>query len=376
MAGEHISDRQRDILVAVCRRYVLTVKPVASGALVRAGLEWSSATIRNELAALERLGLVHKTHSASGRVPSAAGWQVYVESLPRSDARPEHQRLVDASLGAGGRIELAGGGGPGLRATARVLAEICGCVAIGFVGDPRTGIVEGVEIAPISQDRALVTLGFDDGSSSVRTVRLDAALLDGGAELRRLQGLLRELTIGRSLDDAGFALRERLDAQAERLDHLVAEALRIGLLLCVASYDPLWMQVAGQSSLLRDGPEAESGGESLTEVMTLLEDYQRLAELLCQILPEPSDDPEAFIKVDVGSLAGPGLRPSLVGVTFNNRDSAASGLTLVGCRLRSARVTGRAHSTGALALLGSPRMDYEAVIPLVEYAARAMAARS
>ena len=279
--------RQRAILLALCREYVVGGRPVASGTLCRArGLEWSPATVRNELAALERLGLVHKPHAASGRVPTPEGWRIYVDELPRSDARPEHQRLVDVSLGETVDPRV------GLRSTARVLSEIAGCVAIGFLGETRPGVVRALELVPLagggSEDgRVLVMLGLDDGASSVRTVACDRELLVRDGELRRVQDLLRELTLGRTLDEARERLRGLLSAQEQRVDRLVAEALRIGLMLCVMTFDPLWMQVAGHTSLptwaggdLRRKPSGPALGpgvpgdpDSVAEILALLEDY-------------------------------------------------------------------------------------------------------
>jgi heat-inducible transcriptional repressor len=343
--------------MALCRQHVVTGRPVASAALQHAGLEWSSATIRNELGALERAGLVHKPHSASGRVPTPEGWRIYVEALPRGDARPEHQRLVDVSLGETvDPSEPLRRVGAGLHSTARVLSELSGCVAIGFVGQLRSGVIRALELVPLTggaddSGRLLVMIGLEDGSSSVRTVEVGRELLARQGALRRLQDLLRELTIGRSLEQARAQLCAHIEAQEQRVDRLVAEALRIGLLLCVASFEPL-----------------------------VMEDYQRMAEILCQLLPDThlDADPRASIRVDlVGLGALTGLRgpaaPSGLGV-----EGPLSGLTLVGCRLRwsgARRGSKPEGTTAALALLGSPRMDYEAVIPLVEYAARAMAAR-
>lgn len=374
--------------MALCRQHVVTGRPVASAALQHAGLEWSSATIRNELGALERAGLVHKPHSASGRVPTPEGWRIYVETLPRGDARPEHQRLVDVSLGeTADPSEPLRSVGAGLRSTARVLSELSGCVAIGFVGQVRSGVIRALELVPLTggaedSGRLLVMIGLEDGSSSVRTVEVGRELLARQGELRRLQELLRELTVGRSLEQARQRLGAYIEAQAQRVDRLVAEALRIGLLLCVASFEPLVMQVAGHGSLL-----AGEGGESTAaELLALLEDYQRVAEILCQLLPDSHDDPRASIRVD---LAGSGVGLGALGLRGHGRghggaalgvEGGLSGLTLVGCRLRWAGRDGGPRSgsdttTAAVALLGSPRMDYEAVIPLVEYAARAMAAR-
>lgn len=370
-----LSQRQERILIGLCRQHAIEGRPVASGALCRAvGLDCSSATIRSELAALERAGLVHKPHAASGRVPTAEGWRIYIDALPRHAARPEHQRMLD--------LIGPSGGGPdprqGLRSTARVLSELAGCVAINFVGEARPGVVRALELLPLAEGRAgtgkdegaraLVMLGLEDGASSVRTVDIDRDILERDPQLHRIQSLLRELTCGRSLEQAREQLRELLGAQEARVDHYLAEALRIGLLLCVASFDPLWMQVAGQGALARDvGREGSTGDPtSLGGLLELLDDYQRLAEVLCQLLPEPDDAPQAAVHLDLTAAR----------VELGSLGSASSGLTLVGCRLRWPTMRDpNLPTTGAVALLGSPRMDWEAVIPLVEYAARAMLAR-
>ena len=404
MSAGELSERQRQVLLALCRQFVITGRPVASSSLCRLqGLECSSATVRNELGALERAGLVHKPHAASGRVPSAAGWRVYVANLPRGDARPEHRRLVDVSVGEGDPRM-------GLRATTRVLSELAGCVAIGFLGASRPGVVRALELVPLTggdadSGRVLVMLGLEDGASSVRTVELDRRLLDRDGELRRVQGLLRDLTVGRSLDQARDHLRELLEDQRQRFDRCLGEALRIGLLLCIASFDPLWMQVAGHGSLLTREPGSAGEADSVAEVLDLLEDYQRLADILCQLLPQPDGDPRAAVRVDLGlERLAPDLLPGAdarhPGRHLGPGLGPGPGLTLVGCRLRWPQAAGAGQGSnerspapsfevaapadsavahpvaGAVALLGSPRMDYEAVIPLVEYAARALVVRA
>ena len=77
-----LSERQRDILRRVVEEYVATSQPVGSKTLVeRAGLDVSSSTVRNELAELERLGLLTHPHTSAGRVPTEAGYRLYVDAL-------------------------------------------------------------------------------------------------------------------------------------------------------------------------------------------------------------------------------------------------------------------------------------------------------
>ena len=77
-----LDDRKKRILQAIIEDYVRFAEPIASKIIVeRYELDLSSATIRNEMAALEELGLIEKTHTSSGRVPSDLGYRYYVDSL-------------------------------------------------------------------------------------------------------------------------------------------------------------------------------------------------------------------------------------------------------------------------------------------------------
>lgn len=81
-----LDNRKKKILQAVIDEYVNTAEPVSSGTLVKKyGLDYSSATVRNELAELESKGYLDKTHTSSGRVPSEKGYRFYVDELLKDD---------------------------------------------------------------------------------------------------------------------------------------------------------------------------------------------------------------------------------------------------------------------------------------------------
>ena len=75
-----LSERKENILKLIIEEYVKTIKPVGSKNLCEV-LNCSSATVRNEMAALEDAGLLEKTHTSSGRVPSELGYRYYVDNL-------------------------------------------------------------------------------------------------------------------------------------------------------------------------------------------------------------------------------------------------------------------------------------------------------
>lgn len=77
-----MDNRKRKILQAIVEEYINTAEPVSSGSIVKKyGLDLSSATIRNEMVELEKVGYLEKPHTSSGRVPSAKGYRLYVNEL-------------------------------------------------------------------------------------------------------------------------------------------------------------------------------------------------------------------------------------------------------------------------------------------------------
>ena len=81
-----LDDRKKRILQAIVDEYIATAEPVSSGAITQNyDLDFSSATIRNEMAELEKRGYLDKPHTSSGRVPSAKGYRFYVDELLKDD---------------------------------------------------------------------------------------------------------------------------------------------------------------------------------------------------------------------------------------------------------------------------------------------------
>lgn len=81
-----LDERKKRVLQAIIEEYIKTAEPVSSNAIMNCeGLECSSATIRNEMAELEKIGYLEKPHTSAGRVPSAKGYRFYVDELLEDD---------------------------------------------------------------------------------------------------------------------------------------------------------------------------------------------------------------------------------------------------------------------------------------------------
>lgn len=82
---DNLDNRKKKVLQAIIEEYIDTAEPVSSGNLVNQ-LDCSSATIRNEMAELEKIGFLEKPHTSAGRIPSQKGYRFYVDELLREDS--------------------------------------------------------------------------------------------------------------------------------------------------------------------------------------------------------------------------------------------------------------------------------------------------
>ncbi len=140
-----VDERKLGVLAAIVEEYIRTGEPVGSKAV--AGLldvAVSSATIRNDMAALEKLGLLEQPHTSAGRVPSYLGYRVYIDKLMRPKPLSDEEKgLIDSLLcqndvTANAVVENA----------VDALANLTGCAAVTSSGIPQFSVITRVEVVP------------------------------------------------------------------------------------------------------------------------------------------------------------------------------------------------------------------------------------
>lgn len=102
-----MTDRQAKILQAIVEQYAEVASPVGSSLLAKL-FEVSSATIRSEMAELERLGYISQPHTSAGRIPTDKGYRFYVNNLSTADEKPAErraERALEARVSSGGHPE-------------------------------------------------------------------------------------------------------------------------------------------------------------------------------------------------------------------------------------------------------------------------------
>ena len=127
-----MDSRKEKILEAVVLDYIETAEPVGSRTISKKyDLGVSSATIRNEMADLEEMGLIEQPHTSAGRIPSEAGYRYYVDYLMnKSDIQEEAKQLITNTIRS--KREQVG---EVLRDSMKMLAEVTNCTTVMMLDD-------------------------------------------------------------------------------------------------------------------------------------------------------------------------------------------------------------------------------------------------
>ncbi len=267
-------DRRLRVLRAIVQDYVQTSEPVGSKALLeRHHLGVSAATVRNDMAVLEEEGLIAAPHTSAGRVPTDAGYRLFVDRLsavkPMSAAE---QRAIAQFLE--GAVDLD----DVVDRTVRLLASLTRQVAVVQYPSLARSSVRHVELVPIGAERLLVVLITTTGRVEQRVIEVGADLLgdDGEGTLSTLRTELNRATSGRTLTEAASelaAVPDRLDPALRDLVRRISTALDDSL---VEEREER-VVLAGTANLARVGPDFTM---SLGPVLEALEEHVVLLKLL------------------------------------------------------------------------------------------------
>ncbi|MBE2238198.1 MAG: heat-inducible transcription repressor HrcA [Caldilineaceae bacterium] len=217
---DSISERQREVLRIVIQEFVQTAQPVGSAGIVgRYDLGVSPATIRNDLAALERLGLLTHPHTSAGRVPTDLGYRFFVHYLLASlDLSPEEQAIIRRQFHhAPPEVDQW------LRTSTAMLARTAQSAAVATA--PRTirCTFKHMELVHIQGAKVLLVLVLQEGAVKQQLLDLDKPIEQN--ELSRVSNELNDQLAG--LDGSGVAAAAiRLTPFAAQVAELAAATMR------------------------------------------------------------------------------------------------------------------------------------------------------
>jgi heat-inducible transcriptional repressor len=219
MVEPELGRRKVAVLRAVVEEYVRSGEPVGSETIAeRAGLGVSSATIRNEMAALEELGYLTHPHTSAGRIPTDAGYRRYVDSLPPGGRLRDTQRRAIAGFFAETMLDLE----EVLRGTTKLLSRVTQYAGLAVPPGGSEEAILRIELFEVGTTLMLLVVGQHG--------RVDKVLIDRPKELdaeglAALERKLAELSHGKTIADARTqVLKLAAGAPAHERDVLLAAA--------------------------------------------------------------------------------------------------------------------------------------------------------
>ncbi|HYN28833.1 MAG TPA: heat-inducible transcriptional repressor HrcA [Dermatophilaceae bacterium] len=267
-------ERRLAVLRAIVEDYVQTSEPVGSRALLeRHHLGVSAATVRNDMAALEEEGLIAAPHTSAGRVPTDAGYRLFVDRLSAikplsSPERRAIRQFLDGAVDLDDVVDR----------TVRLLASVTQQVAVVQYPSLTRSTVRHIELVAIGTERLLVVLITNTGRVEQRVLDAsrDSSTPEGEARLARLRAETLAVTVGRSLSDASAGLAG-LPARVEPGVRDLARSVASALDEVLVEEREERVVLAGTANLVRRGADFPS---SIGPVLEALEEHVVLLKLL------------------------------------------------------------------------------------------------
>ena len=326
-----VDPRARWLLRTLISQHVQEGGPVGSRTLAkRSGLDVSPATIRNIMADLEESGLVAAPHTSAGRIPTAQGYRVFVDSLLQM------QPLAESELASLRSSMPSGAGTQALLANAsELLSAMSQFVGVVTVPQRAAFAFKHIDFVPLDAGRLLVILVFTDGQVQNRVIATQRTY--SPSELEQIANYLNANFGGMRIDDIRARLLREMQDEGVRLNRLLSAAVEVAQQAFQGSAGSD-MLVAGQTNLM--GKQDATDVDRLRE---LFEAFQRKRDLL-QLLER--------------CAGAEGVR------LFIGEESGFAALDKFSLVTAPYGVGGRV--LGVLGVIGPTRMAYERVIPMVQ----------
>lgn len=322
-------DRQVLILQSIVENFITTNQPVGSKQLAQS-IDFSSATIRNDMSKLEKEGLIKKTHISSGRVPSEKGYRYYVDyikkdyELTSSESEKLKELMSDKYVSEDNYLEK----------NAIVLSDLTDCTAVILAPTKADRRINKVEVILLSSRSILVILVTNIGEVFQQNYKLDADFTaEDIAEVNKLlQTYFYDVDMATAHVIIHGELEKYLKTKVNNYDMIVVALNRL-----LQNKIKKTVALGGKYNLLKQ-PDIDNV-EKLKEVVSLLED-DKIVELLDHNVEVTDSD--TCIKI--------GKELELENI---------ANLSLVSSKYNTSK------GQGVIAVFGPKRMDYSKIMTLI-----------
>ncbi len=323
-----LDDRAKLLLKALVERYIADGQPVGSRTLSRAsGLELSAATIRNVMSDLEELGLIASPHTSAGRIPTARGYRLFVDTMLTAN----REQLTAPSLAREQPQKV-------IASAAQLLSNLSQFVGV-VMAPRRTSVFRHIEFLRLSQRRILVIIVSPEGDVQNRVIFTEADYTQ--SQLVEAANYLNAHYSGLDIEQVRERLKHEVETLRGEIASLMQAAVQVGSDVLTEAQDDV--VISGERNLLSVSDFA-SDMSHLRHAFELFEQKTQLMRLL-----------------DISSRAE-GVRIYIGGesqiVPFEELSVVSAPYEVDG------------QIVGTLGVIGPTRMPYDRMIQIVDITAR------
>ena len=321
-----LTDRQKEILKMIVMEYIKGAKPVGSN-LICDTLKCSSATVRSEMATLEELGLLEKTHTSSGRVPSEEGYRYYVNNLMKPKEISGEDMLKLQLIFSNNQLELS----DCIKKSLEIVSDITNYTSVVLGSKSHENTLKEVNIVPLSDREMLVIVITDKGFVEHKKINIDGISLD---EIKKTVTLINNMIIGTPIDEISSKLEfevkpiiGRYVKEHERLYNVFYNVF--------TNFTNKSVDIVGKSNILKL-PE-------FSQVDKVRDVLEKLDENIDTIVEEDSTD------------------NNNINIYIGKETNIDDDMTVIRTKYKTDR------EEGTIAIVGPKRMEYDRVVNLLEF---------
>jgi heat-inducible transcriptional repressor len=340
LSSAQVNERAQYFLKVLVERYIREGQPVGSRTLARdAGMDLSPATVRNIMSDLEEMGLVASPHTSAGRIPTATGMRLFVDSLltlkPLERAEVEQIRSRLASGAEGPEV---------LEAVSNLLSGITRMAGVVTLPRRERSSFRQIEFLRLSGQRVLTILVNSEGEVHNRIIQVERGFSD--SQLQQAANYLNETFSGQDMRNVRERLFQELQDTRDHMDLLMRQALEMaGRVFDAAGVKDDYL-IAGQTNLM--GFNELASMERLRRLFDAFTEKHEILHLLDKCMQAEG------VQIFIGEESGYQL--------------------LDDCSLVTAPYEIDDQVVGVLGVIGPTRMAYGRVIPIVDITARLLGA--
>ncbi|MAW32509.1 MAG: heat-inducible transcription repressor HrcA [Alteromonadaceae bacterium] len=340
MSTEGLTPRAASLLRTLVGMHIREGQPVGSKALhVESGMSVSTATIRNVMSDLEERGLLSSPHTSAGRIPTAQGYRLFVDSLLQTSP-------IDASALQALKHELNPNRTSSdlIASASNLLTQVTAQAGIVTVPRPTASQLRQIEFLPLSDSRVLVILVVNEREVQNRVIELSRPLSE--EQLKVAADLINQRYAGNNLSEVKRMLVAEMADARTRIDEQLEAALQVAKDAMEPEDAQEEYVVAGESRLIQ-----QAGANDMDKLRELFDAFERKRDLV-ELLDRCSR--ADGIQIFIGEEAGYEVLGDYSVITAPYAQGT--------------------QPVGVLGVIGPTRMAYDRVIPLVDITARLLTA--